>query len=121
MIGVNISICERIADYKTDITKIKDSLIKRMELQRNLKSTPTNLHGMRMIREELNLSFIDPPTSGGQFHNSGRSGLNLTAPERFQRSSADKFGISDNLNIIAPQNYYCSGKVIESYEFDSDL
>ena len=70
-----------------------------------------------MIREELNLSSIDPPLNRDQIPNPGRLGLSLAAPEGFQRSTAYQsgIGISDELNTITHKNYYCSGQVFESY------
>ena len=95
-----------------------------MESRSNLTSSPTSFRGIRMIREDLNLSSIDPPLDRDQIHIPGRLGLDLAVPEGLQRSTAaDQSGIgfSDGLSNTAPQNYYCSGQVLESYILDSDL
>ena len=45
MNGVNICVCGRIADYKTEIAKIKERMIKKIESRNNLTSSPTSFSG----------------------------------------------------------------------------
>ena len=65
MTGVEISLCGRISDYKTDIAQIKEKMIKKIESRSNMTSFPTSLSGSREIRGELNISSMNPPIDGG--------------------------------------------------------
>ena len=84
MTGVDLSLCGRISNYKTDIARIQKKMLKKSESRSNLTSSPTSLRRNRMIRDELNISSIDPPTESDQVLNPYRLGLDLTVSEQLE-------------------------------------
>ena len=48
--GVDLTLCGRISDYKTDVALIQKKMLKKSESQSNLTSSPTSISGNRVIR-----------------------------------------------------------------------
>ena len=77
---------DEISNYKNIINQIRLKVLKRINPQSNLVSSPSNQNLNRVLQDELNISTttIDPPnyqpTHGGdKVLNSYRLGLDLTA------------------------------------------
>ena len=77
MTGVEISLCGRISDYKTDIARIKEKMLKKIKSQSNMISSLASLSGNRVIRGESHISSIDSPIDSNKFLNPYRLGLDL--------------------------------------------
>ena len=77
MTGVEISLCGRISDYKTDIARIKEKMLKKIKSQSNMISSLASLSGNRVIRGESHISTIDYPIDSNKFLNPYRLGLDL--------------------------------------------
>ena len=127
MTGVEISLCEGIIDYKTEIALIKEIMLKKITTRSNLTSSPTSLSGNRVIISELNISSIDPPVDSDKVLNPYRLGLDLAISEDAGDSNEYPVnhqigtGFNDGLGNTGYQNIYRSGQVLDSYRFESDL
>ena len=60
MLGVELTLCGQISDYKNVIVEIKEKIKERIKIQSNLTSSPAYLSKTRELRIELNISSIDP-------------------------------------------------------------
>ena len=61
MAGVDLTLCGEISNYKNIVIQIKENALKRINVQGNLMSSPSNLNVNRVLQNELNISTIDPP------------------------------------------------------------
>ena len=115
MTGVEISLCGRISDYKTDIARIKEKMHKKIKSRSNMTSSSTSLSGNRVIRGELNISSIDSPIDSDKDLNPYRLGLDLPVSEHSEDPDENPIihqigtGFNDGLGNTGYQNVYRNG------------